>query len=105
VKDGVDLSSGLASRAMIGCSHGVDYTNVDPNKPGDRMELGSEIGPVPRNFLTCGHLIPVDSAGGHRYWGPAKPCEWWAQSQDCGPAYGSVTRSQPTLEFGITSGN
>jgi len=40
VKDGVDLSSGLTSHAMIGCSHGVDYTNVDPNKPGDRRSSG-----------------------------------------------------------------
>jgi len=40
VKDGVDLSSGFAGRAMIGCSHGVDYTNVDPNKPGDRRSSG-----------------------------------------------------------------
>ena len=66
-------------------------------------ELGSEIGSVPRN-IAC-DITPVDSAGGHCYWGSAKPCERRARSQDRGPAHGSVTRSQSTLESGTTSGN
>lgn len=30
------------------------------------------------NFIGFATITPVDSAGGHRYWGSAKPCEWRA---------------------------